>query len=129
MRRGLPKRYIASIVICGTLAGFTGYSWYGFADALASKNAELAALAAERDELLKIMVAQDGLIQSQTKALQNAKLDNAGSQAEILAHTRQLAQMRAELAAKHPSTAFRPPEKVGRETANNLRRINRLWQK
>ena len=86
-------------------------------------------MAAERDELLEIMVAQDGLIQSQTAALQSAKLDNAGSRAELRAQAQKLAQMRAELAAKHPAAAFRPPEKVGRETANNLRRINRLWQK
>lgn len=129
MKPGLPKHCTAAIVICGALAGFTAYSWYGFAEALAGKNAELSALAAERDELLEIMVAQDGLIQSQTAALQSAKLDNAGSRAELRAQAQKLAQMRAGLAAKHPAAAFRPPEKVGRETANNLRRINRLWQK
>jgi hypothetical protein len=143
MKWKLPKCCTASVMITATMAGFTGYSWCVFADRLAQKNTELAALeadgknqtaslneiTAERDELLEIMVAQDGLIQSQTAALQNAKLDRTIRQAEIRAQAQKLAEMKAKLAAKRPQPVFRQPEKVGRDTANDVRRINRLWQK
>lgn len=143
MKWKLPKCCTASVMITAAMAGFTGYSWYVFAETLAAKNAELAELeadgrnrtalldgiTAERDELLEIMVAQDGLIQSQTASLQSAKSDRTSRQAEIMAQAQKLAEMKAKLAAKRTQPVLKQPEKVGRDTANDVRRINRLWQK
>ena len=87
---------------------------------------KLAQLEVERDELLEIMVAQDGLIQAQTQTLQKAKLYGEADKAAIQAQAQKLAQMRERISTEQKN---RRSEKVGRSTADNVKRINRLWQR
>ena len=140
----LPKCCTVSAITIAMLCGVMGYSWHGFLLMLSEKNEELAVLkascdetkatlsdiTAERNELLEIMVAQDGLIQSQTAALSHAKSNSSAEKAAIAAQARKLSELKDRLNAK-PS--YQPParqsEKVGRGTANDVKRINRLWQR
>ncbi len=140
----LPKCCTVSAITIAMLCGVMGYSWHGFLLMLSEKNEELAVLkascdetkatlsdiTAERNELLEIMVAQDGLIQSQTAALSHAKSNSSAEKAAIAAQARKLSELKDRLNAK-PSDQppARQPEKVGRSTANDVKRINRLWQR
>lgn len=140
----LPKCCTVSAITIAMLCGVMGYSWHGFLLMLSEKNEELAILkascdetkatlsdiTAERNELLEIMVAQDGLIQSQTAALSHAKSNSSVEKAAIAAQARKLSELKDRLNAK-PSyqPPARQPEKVGRSTANDVKRINRLWQR
>ena len=140
----LPKCCTVSAITIAMLCGVMGYSWHGFLLMLSEKNEELAVLkascddtkatlsgiTAERNELLEIMVAQDGLIQSQTVALSHAKSNSSTEKAAIAAQARKLSELKDRLNAKSSyQPPARQPEKVGRSTANDVKRINRLWQR